>query len=116
MVELGQLDTSAGREFALAAEQLLRANALPASAVRAIGSHGQTVLHQPRGDAPFTLQIGDPNIIAERLGIDVVGDFRRRDLAAGRRRRAADAGVSCRGVRHPRRDAGPWSISAALPM
>ncbi|MFI4869689.1 MAG: anhydro-N-acetylmuramic acid kinase [Steroidobacterales bacterium] len=83
LVELGQLDTSAGREFALAAEQLLRANALPASAVRAIGSHGQTVLHQPRGDAPFTLQIGDPNIIAERLGIDVVGDFRRRDLAAG---------------------------------
>jgi anhydro-N-acetylmuramic acid kinase len=83
LVELGQLDTSAGREFALAAEQLLRANALPASAVRAIGSHGQTVLHRPEGEAPFTLQIGDPNIIAERLGIDVVGDFRRRDLAAG---------------------------------
>jgi anhydro-N-acetylmuramic acid kinase len=83
LVELGQLDTSAGREFALAAQQLLRANALPASAVRAIGSHGQTVLHQPQGEAPFTLQIGDPNIIAERLGIDVVGDFRRRDLAAG---------------------------------
>ena len=83
LVELGELDTSAGREFALAAEQLLRANALPASAVRAIGSHGQTVLHQPRGEAPFTLQIGDPNIIAEHLGIDVVADFRRRDLAAG---------------------------------
>ncbi len=83
LLEFGQLDTSAGREFALAAEQLLRANALPASAVRAIGSHGQTVLHQPEGDAPFTLQIGDPNVIAECLGIDVVGDFRRRDLAAG---------------------------------
>jgi anhydro-N-acetylmuramic acid kinase len=82
-VELGQLDTSVAREFALAAEQLLRANNLPASAVRAIGSHGQTVLHQPRGEAPFTLQIGDPNTIAERLGIDVVADFRRRDLAAG---------------------------------
>ena len=83
LVELGQLDTSAAEEFALAAEQLLRANDLPASAVRAVGSHGQTVLHQPQGAAPFTLQIGDPNIIAERLGIDVVGDFRRRDLAAG---------------------------------
>jgi anhydro-N-acetylmuramic acid kinase len=51
--------------------------------VRAIGSHGQTVLHQPGDAAPFTLQIGDPNIIAERLNIDVVADFRRRDLAAG---------------------------------
>src|ERR1700686_4489003 len=83
LVELGPLDTSAAGDFALAAEQLLRANELPPSAVRAIGSHGQTVLHQPRGEAPFTLQIGDPNIIAERLGIDVVADFRRRDLAAG---------------------------------
>jgi anhydro-N-acetylmuramic acid kinase len=83
LIELGQLDTSAAEEFARTAEQLLRANELPASAVRAVGSHGQTVLHQPRGEAPFTLQIGDPNIIAERLGIDVVADFRRRDLAAG---------------------------------
>jgi anhydro-N-acetylmuramic acid kinase len=83
LVELGHLDTSAAGEFALAAELLLRANELPPSAVRAVGSHGQTVLHQPRGEAPFTLQIGDPNIIAERLGIDVVADFRRRDLAAG---------------------------------
>jgi anhydro-N-acetylmuramic acid kinase len=83
LVELGQLDTSAATEFALAAEQLLRANDLPASAVRAVGSHGQTVLHQPRGEAPFTLQIGDPNVIAERLRIDVVADFRRRDVAAG---------------------------------
>jgi anhydro-N-acetylmuramic acid kinase len=51
--------------------------------VRAIGSHGQTLLHRPRGDAPFTMQIGDPNLIAERCGIDVVADFRRRDMAAG---------------------------------
>ena len=83
LLELGHLDTSAAREFAQAAEQLLRANELAPAAVRAIGSHGQTVLHQPRGEAPFTLQIGDPNIIAERLGIDVVADFRRRDMAAG---------------------------------
>lgn len=81
--ELAELDTLVGVELAQAAEGLLRAAGLPASAVRAVGSHGQTLLHRPRGDAPFTLQIGDPNIIAERLGIDVVADFRRRDVAAG---------------------------------
>jgi anhydro-N-acetylmuramic acid kinase len=83
LTEFGHLDTHVAIEFALAAEGLLRATAVPADTVRAIGSHGQTILHRPGGTAPFTLQIGDPNIIAERLGIDVVADFRRRDLAAG---------------------------------
>ena len=81
--EFGQLDTAVALEFARAAEQVLQAGAVPSSAVRAIGSHGQTVLHRPDGETPFTLQIGDPNVIAERLGIDVVADFRRRDIAAG---------------------------------
>jgi anhydro-N-acetylmuramic acid kinase len=83
LAELGELDTAVGIELAQAAAELLRAESLPAAAVRAIGSHGQTLLHRPVGALPFTLQIGDPNIIAERLGIDVVADFRRRDLAAG---------------------------------
>jgi anhydro-N-acetylmuramic acid kinase len=83
LTEYGRLDTEVGLEFAQAAEHLLRQAGIPASSVRAIGSHGQTLLHRPGGEAGFTLQIGDPNIIAERLGIDVVGDFRRRDLAAG---------------------------------
>jgi anhydro-N-acetylmuramic acid kinase len=83
LAELAELDTLVGVQLAQAAEGLLRAAALPAGSVRAIGTHGQTLLHRPRGEAPFTLQIGDPNIIAERLGIDVVGDFRRRDVAAG---------------------------------
>src|SRR3569832_2480773 len=51
--------------------------------IRAIGSHGQTIYHRPHGDAPPTLQIGDPNIIAEHTGITSVADFRRRDIAAG---------------------------------
>lgn len=83
LMEFGRLDTIVGQQFAHAAEELLEASGTSASAVRAIGSHGQTVLHQPRDAAPFTLQIGDPNIIAERLKIDVVADFRRRDVAAG---------------------------------
>jgi anhydro-N-acetylmuramic acid kinase len=83
LTEYGSLDTSVGMEFAAAAIRLLESAGVAPAEVRAIGSHGQTVLHQPHGAAPFTLQIGDPNIIAERVRIDVVADFRRRDIAAG---------------------------------
>ncbi|HXN09801.1 MAG TPA: anhydro-N-acetylmuramic acid kinase [Steroidobacteraceae bacterium] len=83
LTEYGTLDTSAGEQFARAALRLLESAGVAAGQVRAIGSHGQTVLHQPLGSAPFTLQIGDPNVIAERVRIDVVADFRRRDMAAG---------------------------------
>jgi anhydro-N-acetylmuramic acid kinase len=81
--ELGELDRGVGEEFARAALGLLAAAGEPTSAVRAIGSHGQTIRHRPGGTLPFTLQIGDPNLIAERTGIDVIADFRRRDMAAG---------------------------------
>jgi anhydro-N-acetylmuramic acid kinase len=81
--ELGELDTRLGQAFAQAATQLLaEAGAAPAQ-VRAIGSHGQTLRHRPSGDAPFTMQLGDANVIAEATGIDTVADFRRRDVAAG---------------------------------
>lgn len=60
---------------------LLRQQNLEPAAIRAIGSHGQTVRHEPaRG---FTLQIGNPALLAELTHICVVSDFRRRDLAAG---------------------------------
>src|SRR5690606_663733 len=78
-----QLDVELGRLFAAAALELLRDAGLPPAAVRAIGSHGQTIWHAPAAEPPYTLQIGDPNVIAERTGITTVADFRRRDLAAG---------------------------------
>jgi len=81
--ELGELDVLVGASFAEATQVLLRSSGTRRESVRAIGSHGQTLLHRPRGNAPFTLQIGDPNVIAERCAIDVVADFRRRDIAAG---------------------------------
>jgi anhydro-N-acetylmuramic acid kinase len=80
---LGSLDVELGAHFAAAACALLRRAGIAAGDVAAIGSHGQTVWHHPRGPHPFTLQIGDPTIIAERTGIATVADFRRGDMAAG---------------------------------
>jgi anhydro-N-acetylmuramic acid kinase len=80
---LGKLDTRLGEQFAEAALGLIDTSGLGTGAINAIGSHGQTVRHRPDGPNPFTLQIGDPNIIAERTGITTVADFRRRDVAAG---------------------------------
>ena len=80
---LGELDVELGELFAAAALNLLAHLGLPPEAVRAIGSHGQTLRHRPRAARPFTLQVGDPNIIAARTGTAVVADFRRRDMALG---------------------------------
>jgi len=80
---LARLDAEVGQAFAAAAEGLLAQAGIARDQVRAIGSHGQTVLHRPDGQFAHTLQIGDPTRIAERTGIDVVADLRRADLAAG---------------------------------
>ncbi len=81
--EVGELDVRIGHAFAAAALATLRDAGLTARDITAIGSHGQTLRHHPHGDAPFTLQLGDAHAIAERCGIPVVADFRRRDVAAG---------------------------------
>ncbi len=77
---LGHLDTELGEAFAKAVLALLNKAKLPAEVIQGIGSHGQTIRHQP---ARFSLQIGDPNIIAARTGIKTVADFRRKDIAVG---------------------------------
>lgn len=61
--------------------ELLAQQGLTPADIRAVGSHGQTIRHLPAQG--YTLQIGDPALLAELSGIDVVADFRRRDLAAG---------------------------------
>ncbi|HEU4772925.1 MAG TPA: anhydro-N-acetylmuramic acid kinase [Lysobacter sp.] len=86
--ELGTLDVRIAEAFAAAALQLIQEAGVAAPQVRAIGSHGQTVRHRPQGAEfdgrhPFTWQLGDGNLIAERTGIATVADFRRRDMAAG---------------------------------
>jgi anhydro-N-acetylmuramic acid kinase len=62
-------------------QTLLQQQELSPTSIRAIGSHGQTIRHEPaRG---FSIQIGNPALLAELTGICVVSDFRRRDVAAG---------------------------------
>jgi anhydro-N-acetylmuramic acid kinase len=81
--EVGEIDVEIGRAFARAALQLLATSGIPPGQVTAIGSHGQTLRHRPDLAAPFSWQIGDPNVLTEMTGINVVADFRRRDVAAG---------------------------------
>lgn len=80
---LGRAEVRLGRLFAQAVNELLGKASLAPGRVRAIGSHGQTIRHRPGFEPPFTLQIGDPNVIAVETGIPVVTDFRRKDVALG---------------------------------
>ena len=80
---LGELDRQVGRAFAAAVDALMEQADVEAGEISAIGSHGQTIRHRPANNHPFTLQIGDPNTLAELTGITTVADFRRRDIAAG---------------------------------
>lgn len=83
LIAIGELDHQLGHLFADAVLQLLDKSGTPASSVTAIGNHGQTVFHQPTGDSPFTMQLGDANIIAAKTQIQTVADFRRKDMALG---------------------------------
>jgi anhydro-N-acetylmuramic acid kinase len=72
---------------------LLNTSGLQAQDIQAIGAHGQTVRHRPlefdddlqtgKGAVGYTLQLNNPALLAELTGIDVVAEFRTRDLAAG---------------------------------
>jgi len=79
----GSVDSLLGSLFAQASNSLLNQAKIPNSAVTAIGCHGQTICHAPEVSPSFSLQIGDPSIIAEETGITTIADFRRRDIAAG---------------------------------
>lgn len=79
----GEMDVILGNLFAQACDGLLKKASCNKDDIIAIGSHGQTIRHHPNNDYPFTLQIGDPNIIAVKTGITTVADFRRKNVALG---------------------------------
>ena len=81
--DFGSLDARIGIAFGEAALALLDGADRNPAGITAIGSHGQTLRHQPDAEPPFTLQAGDPAIIATATGITTVADFRRQDLALG---------------------------------
>ena len=81
LVQVGQIDHRLGILFTQAVGALLIRDNIDASSITAIGLHGQTLWHQPEDG--FTMQLGDPNIIAAKTGIAVVSDFRRKDVALG---------------------------------
>lgn len=71
------------RLYAQSVQRLLAQSAVDPHDIRAIGAHGQTVRHCPNHHPAYSIQLADPALLAELCGIDVVADFRRRDLAAG---------------------------------
>lgn len=89
--ELCALQVAVGELFAETALGLLKAHRIPSTQVDCIGSHGQTIYHWPPNPASLThagtlghsVQIGEPAIIAEKTGIDVIADFRPSDMAVG---------------------------------
>jgi anhydro-N-acetylmuramic acid kinase len=80
---LQALDNRIGSCFANATNRLLSGCGVKPAEVSAIGSHGQTIRHEPDAETPYSLQIGNPERIAALTGIDVVADFRSADIRAG---------------------------------
>jgi anhydro-N-acetylmuramic acid kinase len=78
---VGQAESIVNRTHAEAVESLLAEAGLPAREIELVGFHGQTVIHKPQ--ERLTVQVGDADALARRLGIPVVHDFRAADIAAG---------------------------------
>ncbi|MGE5487962.1 MAG: anhydro-N-acetylmuramic acid kinase [bacterium] len=107
--EIARLHFLLGELYARAIRETCRLKRVPLASIELIGCHGQTIYHEGT-PAPVlgrriasTLQIGEPSVIAERLGIPVVADFRPRDIAAGGTGAPLVPFVDYRLFRHPRR-------------
>jgi anhydro-N-acetylmuramic acid kinase len=80
---IADMDHELGHLFANAVNSLLDEANVSAKQIKAIGSHGQTILHKPDATHKTSIQISDPNVICAETGITTVADFRRMDMAHG---------------------------------
>lgn len=81
--ESGELHQLVGACFRDAAQAVINDSGLNRSSIRAIGSHGQTLRHQPDAEPPFSMQVGDADLIASGTGVTTVAHFRQADIEAG---------------------------------
>jgi anhydro-N-acetylmuramic acid kinase len=80
---IGTLDVKLGKLFADAINTLIKREKLLRENIKAIGLHGQTLWHEPNAEYPFSMQLGNANVVAAETNIDVVSDFRGTDIANG---------------------------------
>ena len=78
-----ELNKKIGIAFSKSIKKFLTQNKINKKDVAAIGLSGQTLFHKPRGKYPFSIQAGDPKIITNECGIDVVSDFRNDHIKLG---------------------------------
>ena len=80
---IGILNHKLGLMYAKALQEFLCEFSIDSKGIIAIGLHGQTIWHAPNISSPFSMQLGDGSLVAKRLQIDVVSDFRSADVANG---------------------------------
>jgi anhydro-N-acetylmuramic acid kinase len=101
--DISRLNFELAGLYAEAVQATCRTNRIPLRSLHLVGCHGQTIYHEGAGRTPNTLQIGESSVIAERLNLPVVSDFRTRDMAAGGQGAPLVPFVDYLLFRHPRR-------------
>jgi len=81
--QVGTLNTKLGHLFADHINSFIKLHNIDTKKVKAIGLHGQTLWHSPHAKNPFSMQLGCPNIVSAKTGLQVVADFRSMDIANG---------------------------------
>jgi len=87
--DISRLNFLLGELYAEAVEETAERGGIPLNSIKLIGCHGQTIFHEGQAaqylgkKVASTMQIGESSIISERTGIDVISNFRERDIAAG---------------------------------